>query len=932
MEIIWEIKDYDRSIYKLLKNKLDISPTLIKLLIQRGIDTKDKIEDYLYGNLYGLSAPYDLSGMDRAVARIKRAVADRQKVLIYGDYDVDGICSTVILLESLQMLGLDADYYVPNRFSEGYGLNIEAIKDIAAQGYDLVITVDCGISSIKEVELANNLGLDFIITDHHNPSMGLPQAEAIINPKLDNKEKNQDLCGAGIAYQLALALNHDIVPHDNDIWLDLVALATVADIVALRGDNRIFLKYGLNKISNGSRIGLKALLSVANLSDKTISVWHIGFILAPRLNAAGRMASASLAIDLLQTKNYQLAVKLAQEVSDLNNQRRSVEDRILKEATLHIETELNLAQEKILVLAGDNWHQGVIGIVASRLVDRYNRPVIVISWEGDLGRGSGRSMGNFDLYQALAANQEHLEQFGGHKLAAGLSLHKNDFANFKKDLLAYYSQLLDEISDFKTETIDLELDIGDINQKLIEELKLLEPCGEGNPLPKFLARNLEITNSTLVGKNKDHFKCQVWPGSLDAIAFNRPYYMEQPFKLLKYDMAFTIAENEFLGQRKIQLRIRNIKPTIIPDDPNLLNVFKKPQAIIKKIISELEAKRPVTLIYPTSRTLMKHYLDLRKVFNPSLIKRLHGNIYIENRNRVLKEWQEGNLGIFLLTRSYLDYFLLHNKLPDYLKYMVDIWPDLSTSLVESDGIEVNYLFEPKEINIVKEEMDISEEKRAVVYTNRPTTIKNLTNKLENIFVLAGQDDYRKRRNLRQQFNDSNRAYLLLDGAYDIYGDDIENIDKMLLADVPFSYYEGLLAMYQISATEEIKLISLFDKANIESNKKYLAQNYPNTDTVRQVLNYFKNLQTEGLKCDVNDLNLKVANFINKNSKDFNILPVLWILADLGLCEIKNQATTIEIKFLRVGNKKLNISSSPYYLEGIAEKTAFIEWEKMITNG
>ncbi len=932
MEIVWEIKDYDLDTYKLLESKLDISPPLLKLLIQRGIDTEGKVKDYLYGNLYDLSAPYDLSGMNRAVARIKRAIADSQKVLIYGDYDVDGVCSTVILLESLQMLGLDADYYVPDRFSEGYGLNIAAVKDIATRGYDLVITVDCGISSIKEVELARSLGLDFIITDHHNPGTELPPAEAIINPKLDNKERNQDLCGAGIAYYLALALNPHIEPHNNGIWLDLVALATVADIVALKGDNRIFLKYGMKKIKDSSRIGLKALLSAANLSDKTISVWYIGFILAPRLNAAGRMDSADLAIDLLQTRDYQLAVKLAQKLSDLNNQRRSVEDRILKETILYIETKLDLVQEKILVLAGDNWHQGVIGIVASRLVDRYDRPVIIISWEGDLGRGSGRSTGNFDLYQALTANRECLDQFGGHKLAAGLSLHKNNFANFKRGLLTYYNQLQEEKPSIKPEIIDLELDINDLNQKLMEEIKLLEPFGEGNPLPMFLTRNLEIINPTLVGKNKEHFKCQVWPGSLDAIAFNGPHYMEQPLELLKYDMAFNLAENEFLGQKKIQLRIRNIKPTLIPDDPNLLKDFKKTQAIIDKIISELETGRPVTLIYPTSRTLMKHYIDLSKMFHPGLIKRLHGNIYIENRNRVLKEWKEGKLGIYLLTSSYLDYFLLHNNLPAYLKYVVDIWPDLSASLVASDGVEVNYLFEPKQINIIKEEIDIREEKRAVVYTNRPATIRDLENKLENTFVLAGQDDYRRRRSLRQEFNDSTQAYLLLDANYDFYDSAIENIDKMLLADVPFSYYEGLLAMYQINATEEIKLISLFDKANIESNKKYLAQNYPNIDIVKQVLNYFRKLQTKRLRCDINDLNLKVANFINKNSSDFNILPVLWILADLGLCEIKNQASTIEIKFLRVTNQKLNISNSPYYLEGIAEKTAFIEWEKMITNG
>lgn len=931
--ISWEIKDFDFSCYEDLQNKLDISPAITKLLMLRGIDTENKIKTFLYGDLTDLSNPYELSNMDKAVARIKSAIEKQEKVVIYGDYDVDGICSTVILLECLAMLGLKADYYVPDRFSEGYGLNIEAIGELAQKGYKLVITVDCGIASVDEVILANSLGLDFIITDHHTPSIDLPPAIAIVNPKLDNNETNYNLCGAGVAYQLALALGRGALTDEQmGSWLDLAALATVADIVPLIGDNRIIVKYGLKKIENTQRLGLKALLSVSGLEDKIISSWHIGYILAPRLNAAGRMDTASLSIELLQATNYQVALQLANKLADLNNYRRSVEEQIFKAAVSYIENNINLEQENIIVVAGEAWHQGVIGIVASRLVDKYNRPVIIISWEDDIGRGSGRSIDDFNLYEALNNVKEHLIQFGGHKLAAGLTLKKTELLNFKAKLLTYSLKDTTEVIFFKKEIIDLELKPEEINEKLLEELKLLEPFGEGNYMPKFLGRGFDISSPSLVGKNKDHFKFKLLAGAVDAIAFGKSNYAKKPLSLLKYDIAFNIEENEFLGKKSLQLKVSNIKPTITPDKPYLLNNLRKPQTIMQEIIDELEKKRPVTLIYPTYRTLMKHYSTLKEVFNHDFIKLLHGNIYVKERAELLNDWEEGKPYLFLISQAYLDYYLQNNSLPSKLNYLLNIWPNMSDHFSKEDNIIVNHLFDTRKIELCQEKVDIDQVERAVIYTNRPTTIEKLTYELENLVIIAGQSDYQKRKKLMQKFLKSKEAVLLLDGAYDFYGNDMTSIDSMLLADVPFSYYESMLAIEQISATEDIKMVTLFDETSIISNKAYLARNYPDVNTVKQVLQYFKSLQTNFIKSEIKELNVKVANFIKRDEKSFNILPVLWILADLGLCDVSKQGSIMAINFLKVNNTKLDISNSPYYLEGVAEKIAFMEWEQMILNG
>ncbi|MEN6461581.1 MAG: single-stranded-DNA-specific exonuclease RecJ, partial [Syntrophomonas sp.] len=432
MDNIWELKEYDHLMAEEISQNLGISMAIAILLTQRGIKSTNEAEKFLNGELEDLSDPFAITGITAAVQRIEKAIIAAEKVVIYGDYDVDGICSTVLLKECLTELGGQVDYYVPNRFSEGYGLNSTAVEYLAEQGYDLLVTVDCGIASITETELANHLGMDVIITDHHTPLDLLPMAIAVINPKLDNLPDNINLAGVGVAFALVRALCYGKISDERVFaWLDLVALATVADIVPMLGDNRILVKYGLKNLQKTSRVGLRALITETGLDGKPLLSWHIGFILAPRLNAAGRLDNAGISIELLLCDDPQKAGEIAVMLCNLNNERRTIEEAIFKEAVLQVETVGNLEDQPVLVLAGEGWHQGVIGIVASRLADRYNRPIILISWEGNTGKGSGRSTGDFDLYQALHLCRESLLQFGGHRMAAGLSIEKSQFANFK---------------------------------------------------------------------------------------------------------------------------------------------------------------------------------------------------------------------------------------------------------------------------------------------------------------------------------------------------------------------------------------------------------------------------------------------------------------------------------------------------------------------
>jgi single-stranded-DNA-specific exonuclease len=533
LKSFWQFKCFDEDKAQQLQEELNISPLVARLLVQRGIDTTERAHNFLYGELKDLSSPYSLGGMQAAVARINQAIEHEEKIVIYGDYDVDGICSIVLLKDCFDQLGYPVDYYVPGRFSEGYGLNLEAVEKLAAQGYRLIISVDCGIKSIQEAESAARMGLDIVITDHHTPGDEIPEVAAIVNPRIDGNEKNRDLAGVGVAFKLAQALcQAGRLKIDVYQWLDLVALATIADIVPLTGDNRIFVKYGLKKLAQSHRVGLQALIAECGLQDKALLPTQVGFALAPRLNSAGRLQNASISIELLLTRDSKQAMVQAKLLSEMNAQRRAIEDKIYQEAVAAIDRE-QMVQDRVLVLGGEGWHQGVIGIVASRLCERYHRPTILISWDGQIGKGSGRSIPGFDLYQALEHCQEYLIQFGGHKLAAGLTLKGEDGENFRKSINQWCANHYRGEEWGRRQYIDLEVELEDINLNLLKELQSFQPCGEGNPMPVLALRNTPIYSARLVGQG--HFRGRVGSKGLTAIAFNRADLADCPTQVCYHD-------------------------------------------------------------------------------------------------------------------------------------------------------------------------------------------------------------------------------------------------------------------------------------------------------------------------------------------------------------------------------------------------------------
>jgi len=432
MRKIWRVRDPNIEVQKSFYSELKISQITAQLLSNRGINDPKEAGEFLACSLSSCHDPFLLKDMDKAVGRIRKAISDKERILVYGDYDVDGMTSVAILKQALTKLGATVETYIPNRLEEGYGLNTNAIKRALKDGVSLIITVDCGISSFKEIEYAKLSKIDVIVTDHHEiVAKRLPQAYAIINPLQDScKYPFKHLAGVGLAYKLAKAL-YDGTSFIAEDFLDLVSLGTIADIVPLKGENRILAKHGLDEINRRQRVGIKALTDLAGLSGKDVSSGHIGFILGPRINAMGRVGSPEKALELLLTEDKEEATRLAKMLDTENRNRQKIESKILEEALSKVEREVNFKHHKIIVLASEGWHAGVIGIVASRIADRFHRPAILISLDGKYGKGSGRSVERFNLFDVLIQCKDLLMGFGGHEGACGLTIDKDKVDEFR---------------------------------------------------------------------------------------------------------------------------------------------------------------------------------------------------------------------------------------------------------------------------------------------------------------------------------------------------------------------------------------------------------------------------------------------------------------------------------------------------------------------
>ncbi|MDU4960644.1 MAG: single-stranded-DNA-specific exonuclease RecJ [Sporomusaceae bacterium] len=532
-----------------------------QLLLNRGLDDAAAAQQFLAGTLQQLQDPFLLKGMAAAVDRTAAAIAAGEKIVVYGDYDVDGITATALVYNCLRELGATIEYYIPERQSEGYGLHSEALQAIAAAGAGLVITVDCGISAWQEVESAGRL--DIIVTDHHQPPERLPAATAVINPKQPGcPYPEKELAGVGVAFKFCQALASRLEQRRLDCfrYLDLVAIGTVADMVPLTGENRLLVKFGIDRLRHTENAGLAALISVCELQSASIDAGKIGFVIAPRLNAAGRLNHAAAGVELLTSPASEPVRELAQTLDLTNRERQEVERDILEKAEAALAA-TDWQNAKALVIAGEDWHPGVIGIVASRLVERYYRPTILISVRDGIGKGSCRSIPGFDMYEGLSRCAEWLLQFGGHRQAAGLSLKAADIDLFRQKFNETVSQELTEADFLPVLNIDAMVSLNELNASLIEQLACLEPFGMGNPSPLLACSPVKLQSAAAFGKDKRHLRLWVCEreASSEAIAWNKGELADCFERDCAAEIAFVPEVHEWQGRRSVRMRAIDVR-------------------------------------------------------------------------------------------------------------------------------------------------------------------------------------------------------------------------------------------------------------------------------------------------------------------------------------------------------------------------------------
>jgi len=549
-----------------LAARVDLSPITLSILYQRGYTSPAAIDEFLTPDLSSGHDPFLMLGMEAAVERIQQALQAGEHIQVNGDYDVDGVSAAALLVRVLRSFGAQTGARIPHRTADGYGLSRKAVEEAAENGVTLIITVDCGISAGAEVERARELGIDVIVTDHHTPGEGLPEAVAILNPHQEScSYPFTDLCGVGIAYKLACALSPSGTEPSLLEYLDLVALGTTADVVPLTGENRVFVKYGLPQLARTRWPGLKALIDRAGLKGHQVSATEAVFTIAPRLNAAGRMGDARDAFDLLLTDDAFKGADLALRLDTYNRDRRVADRDTLQSAREQVDSSGGLEERHSLVLCADDWHPGVIGIVASRLVELYHLPTVLVAMDGDEGRGSARSIAGFDLYNALMECGEHLEEFGGHPRAAGLCVSRENFVQFTEAFEEIARNKLPQCELEPFIEVDYEVTSTDLTTSFLNELKLLEPFGAGNRRPNLLLRKARVLGVPgRVGGDGAHLKFTVSGGEgsgTDVIGFNMGDRIDD-LADGSIDLVFAFEENEFRGVRKPQMRLKDLRPAI----------------------------------------------------------------------------------------------------------------------------------------------------------------------------------------------------------------------------------------------------------------------------------------------------------------------------------------------------------------------------------
>ncbi len=559
----WQIYETNQEKIEELKSKYGLNDLLATILSNREITEEEQIRLFLNPTRNDFHDPFLIADMDIAVQRIIKAIDNKEKVTIYGDYDVDGITSITVLKSFLREIGLETSVYIPNRLDEGYGLNKNAIDKIAKDGCNLMITVDCGISGLEEIDYANSLGIETIVTDHHEPGNELPNAVAVIdNKRKDSKYPFRELAGVGVVFKVtqALAKKLDLKEEAYLKYLDIVCVGTISDIVPLVDENRVIAKLGLMLVKQTKNIGLRSIINSSGYTK--IDSNTISFGVAPRINACGRMGKAKEALDLLLSTDIQEVNELTQKLNDHNKERQETEKAIFENAIEKIEKE-KLNENKAIIVGGENWHHGVIGIVSSKITDMYFKPSILLSFEEDgIGKGSGRSIPGFDLHEALMQCLDTIEKFGGHSMAVGITVKKENLEEFKREFEQIATEnKIDQI--IPIINIDAKINLNEINKEMVESIKQLEPFGEANKMPIFAFKNLKIDSIRALSGGK-HLKLTLKNNNniINAIGFNIGYLAEEYLIGDKVDVAGVLEINTFGGVDNLQINIKDIMKSI----------------------------------------------------------------------------------------------------------------------------------------------------------------------------------------------------------------------------------------------------------------------------------------------------------------------------------------------------------------------------------
>lgn len=606
----WNILKEDKEMSKILADECGISEFVASILVNRGHTTYEDAMQFLTLE-DSFASPFDIKDMNKACERIKLAIDNFEKIYIYGDYDCDGVTSTAVLYTYLSSIGADVYYYIPERDGEGYGMNKTALKTIADEGTSLVITVDNGISAIDEACYATELGLDLVITDHHQPGNTLPDAVAVVNPhRHDDLSDFKYYAGVGVAFKLIVAMEDGDYNTAFEYFSDIVAIGTIGDIVPLIGENRSIVKHGLQSLKISNNMGLLALIEVAGINIEKVTAQTVAFSIVPRINAAGRMGSAGLAVKLLLSEDYEEALEIAHEMDSLNKERQQKEQRIIEDIEEMISKDKTLLSNRVIILKKDNWNHGIIGIACSKLIERYGKPVMLMTLEDGMLKGSARSIGEFHLFKALSSNAQFLQQFGGHKLAAGFSLKEENFEAFKQGIEEYAFEYYDMMPQ-NTINIDKQLSPRELTVEKINELSYLEPFGCRNESPYFLIKNAVLNSITPLSQGK-HLRINI---SVNGVNFNALYFGMSTDRFFYkkgaiIDIVVNADINVYNDKESVSLKVRDIRPSGFTQQK-----FFSAKAYYEKIIRNEDVSKNIIAHSTPSRQEIATVYRLLKVNN-----------------------------------------------------------------------------------------------------------------------------------------------------------------------------------------------------------------------------------------------------------------------------------------------------------------------------